>query len=160
MPGYEPLPQQFVPRHADARERSICSGLRGFDFSMANLSAVYVGHSFEYSSLSKITDKERTYTGQNATTGTKTATSSAGAITTRAILSIRWRRATRSDVISQAGSSSRHSLRPERDRGNTRRRRQDRHHTYSQFELKRFPDRRYAKVNKTSYFFYSSISGR
>ena len=33
-------------------------------------------------------------------------------------------------------------------------------HTYSQFELKDYLTGKYTKVNKTSYFFYGSVSGK
>ena len=133
------------------------------DFSMANLSAVYIGHSFEYSSWSKVyTDRNEPYTNE------------------------RDHRDENGDFVSAEGhyygnwfinpAETRDSI-YERNISNrffVQAQPWDRNgivgtldagigidmHTYSQFELKDYLTGKYTKVNKTSYFFYGSVSGK
>ena len=61
LAGYQHIPQQCVFRRTVVRY-SVAAGYRS-DFSIANLPAVFIGHSFEYNSWSKVyKDVRGTYT--------------------------------------------------------------------------------------------------
>lgn len=137
--------------------------LTDHDFSMANLSAVYVGHSFEYSSWSKVySDIRADYIDERAG------------------------RDEEGNFVPDTLSYYRHwYINPSQTRDSIYERRisnrvfvqaqpWDRNgvvgtidagigidlHTYSQFELNNYLTGKYTKVKKTSYFAYGSVGGK
>ena len=133
------------------------------DFSMANLSAVYIGHSFEYSSWSKVySDLNKPYTNErdhrdeNGNFVPKDSTYYQhwyiNPTETRDSI---YERNISNRFFVQAQPWDRNGVVGTLDAGIG-----IDMHTYSQFELKDYLTGKYTKVNKTSYFFYGSVSGK
>ena len=134
------------------------------DFSLADLSAVFIGHSFEYSSWSKVyTDIKAGYTNERGERDPETGEFKP----TEGIYYKDWfinPRDTR-DSIYERVISNRFFIQAQP---------WDRNgvvgtidagigidmHTYSQFEMRDFLTGKYTKVNKTSYFAYGSVGGK
>ena len=130
---------------------------------MANLSAVYIGHSFEYSSWSKVyTDRNEPYTNER-----DHRDENGDFVSAKGHYYDNWfiNPAETRDLIYERNISNRFFVQAQP---------WDRNgivgtldagigidmHTYSQFELKDYLTGKYTKVNKTSYFFYGSVSGK
>ena len=133
------------------------------DFSMAGLSAVYVGHSFEYSSWSKVyTDLNEPYTNERDHRDENGNFVSAehnyyqnwfiNPVETRDSI---YERVISNRVFVQAQPWDRNGVVGTIDAGVGLDL-----HTYSQFELNDYLTGRYTKVNKTSWFAYGSVSGK
>ena len=133
------------------------------DFSMAGLSAVYVGHSFEYSSWSKVyTDKNEPYTNERDHRDENGNFVSAeynyyknwyiNPLETRDSI---YERVVSNRVFVQAQPWDRNGVVGTLDAGVGLDL-----HTYSQFELNDYLTGKYTKVNKTSWFAYGSVSGK
>ena len=133
------------------------------DFSMAGLSAVYVGHSFEYSSWSKVyTDLNEPYTNERDHRDENGNFVSAehnyyqnwfiNPVETRDSI---YERVVSNRVFVQAQPWDRNGVVGTIDAGVGLDL-----HTYSQFELNDYLTGRYTKVNKTSWFAYGSVSGK
>ena len=133
------------------------------DFSMAGLSAVYVGHSFEYSSWSKVyTDKNEPYTNERDHRDENGNFVSAeynyyknwyiNPLETRDSI---YERVVSNRVFVQAQPWDRNGVVGTLDAGVGLDL-----HTYSQFELNNYLTGKYTKVNKTSWFAYGSVSGK
>ena len=133
------------------------------DFSMAGLSAVYVGHSFEYSSWSKVyTDLNEPYTNERDHRDENGNFVSEehnyyqnwfiNPVETRDSI---YERVISNRVFVQAQPWDRNGVVGTIDAGVGLDL-----HTYSQFELNDYLTGRYTKVNKTSWFAYGSVSGK
>ena len=133
------------------------------DFSMAGLSAVYVGHSFEYSSWSKVyTDLNEPYTNERDHRDENGNFVSEehnyyenwfiNPVETRDSI---YERVISNRVFIQAQPWDRNGVVGTIDAGVGLDL-----HTYSQFELNDYLTGRYTKVNKTSWFAYGSVSGK
>lgn len=133
------------------------------DFSIADLSAVFVGHSFEFNSWSKVyTDQYATYTDERGSRDEQ-----GNFVPTEHAYYEHWyinpletRDSTYERVISnrffvQAQPWDRNGVVGTLDGGVG-----IDLHTYSQFEMDDYLSGRYTKVNKTSYFVYGSVGGK
>ena len=133
------------------------------DFSMAGLSSVYVGHSFEYSSWSKVyTDRNAPYTNERDHRDDTGAFVSAEHnyyqhwyINPNETRDSLYERRITNRFFVQAQPWDRNGVVGTLDGGIGLDL-----HTYSQFELKDYLTGKYSKVNETSYFFYGSVSGK
>ena len=133
------------------------------DFSMAGLSAVYIGHSFEYSSWSKIyTDQNVPYTNERDHRDENGNFVSAeynyydhwyiNPVETRDSI---YERVISNRVFVQAQPWDRNGVVGTLDAGIGLDL-----HTYSQFELDNYLTGKYTKEKKTSWFAYGSVSGK
>lgn len=133
------------------------------DFSLANLSAIFVGHSFEYSSWSKVyTDKNEPYVNERAhrdANGNFVADTLSyyknwyiNPLETRDSI---YERVISNRFFVQAQPWDRNGVVGTVDAGIG-----IDMHTYSQFELNDYMTGRYTKVRKTSYFAYGSVNGK
>ena len=133
------------------------------DFSMAGLSAVYIGHSFEYSSWSKIyTDQNVPYTNERDHRDENGNFVSAeynyydhwyiSPVETRDSI---YERVISNRVFVQAQPWDRNGVVGTLDAGIGLDL-----HTYSQFELDNYLTGKYTKEKKTSWFAYGSVSGK
>ena len=133
------------------------------DFSMAGLSAVYIGHSFEYSSWSKVySDLNKPYTNERDHRDENGNFVSAehnyydhwyiNPVETRDSI---YERVISNRVFVQAQPWDRNGVVGTIDGGVGLDL-----HTYSQFELDDYLTGRYTTVRKTSWFAYGSVSGK
>ena len=133
------------------------------DFSIADLPAVFVGHSFEYNSWSKVyTDHYATYTDERGgrdengnfvpTEGTYYENWYLNPEQTRDSL---YERVVSNRLFVQAQPWDRNGVVGTVDGGVG-----IDLHTYSQFGLRSYLSGRYAKVNKTSFFVYGAVGGK
>ncbi len=133
------------------------------DFSMAGLSAVYIGHSFEYSSWSKVyTDLNEPYTNERDhrdENGNFVSEEHSyyqnwfiNPVETRDSI---YERVISNRVFVQAQPWDRNGVVGTLDAGLGLDL-----HTYSQFELNDYLTGKYTRVNKSSWFAYGSVSGK
>lgn len=133
------------------------------DFSVANLSTVYVGHSFEYSSWSKVyTDLNMPYTDERDHRDENGEFVSAEHnyyddwfINPQQTRDSLYERVISNRFFVQAQPWDRNGVVGTIDAGLG-----IDMHTYSQFELKDYLTGGYTKVDKTSYFAYGAVSGK
>ncbi len=133
------------------------------DFSMANLSAVYVGHSFEYNSWSKVySDKRATYTDERDHRNPDGSFAPAEYeyyenwyIDPQQSRDSLYERVISNRFYVQAQPWDRNGVIGTLDAGIG-----IDMHTYSQFRMDGYLTGRYEKVNKTSYFAYGSVGGK
>ncbi len=133
------------------------------DFSMAGLSSVYIGHSFEYNSWSKLyKDRRAPYTnerGERNPDGTFTPTTSEyyenWYIDPQKSCDSLYERVISNRVFVQAQPWDRNGVVGTIDAGIG-----VDLHTYSQFRPSGFLSGEYEKVKKTSYYAYGSVGGK
>ena len=133
------------------------------DFSIADLPAVFVGHSFEYNSWSKVySDRYATFTNERGgkdengnfvpTEGTYYDDWFINPAETRDSI---YERVISNRLFVQAQPWDRNGVVGTVDGGVGLDM-----HTFSQFEMEDFLTGRYSKVNKTSFFLYGSVGGK